>query len=119
MKFIEHIHNQTKVIEVESEAIIINSEQDVLDLMANINFQYHCRKIVIYQHQLNPDFFDLKTGLAGAILQKIANYQFQLAVIGDFANIESKSLRDFIYESNRGHQMFFVSNINEAMQKLK
>ena len=29
------------------------------------------RKIVVYAHQLHPDFFDLSTRLAGEVLQKL------------------------------------------------
>ena len=33
----------------------------------------------------------------------------KLAIIGDFSGYTSKPLRDFIYESNNGNQVFFVS----------
>jgi hypothetical protein len=31
-----------------------------------------CRKMVVYSQSLHPDFFDLKTKLAGEILQKFS-----------------------------------------------
>jgi len=42
-----------------------------------------------------------------------------LAIIGDFAKYESKSLHDFIRESNKGNRIFFLSNIEDADRKLK
>lgn len=58
---------------------------------------------------------DLKSGFAGEILQKFSNYRMKLAIIGDFSEIKSKSLRDFIRESNNRRTISFVSSIEEAL----
>ncbi|MFZ2340826.1 MAG: DUF4180 domain-containing protein [Bacteroidales bacterium] len=67
---------------------------------------------------MNKDFFDLKTKIAGDILQKFSNYRMKLAIIGDFSAIKSKSLRDFIRESNNAGTINFVGSMEEAMVKL-
>jgi len=67
---------------------------------------------------LHRDFFDLKTGLAGEILQKFSNYRVKLAIVGDFEEVKSKSLRDFIRESNRGRTVNFVNSVEEAVERL-
>lgn len=67
---------------------------------------------------LSEDFFDLKTRLAGDVLQKFINYRMKIAIIGDFSIYKSNSLRDFIYESNKGRDLFFLSDENEAMEKI-
>jgi hypothetical protein len=56
------------------------------------------------------DFFWLSSGLAGAVLQKMQQYGFRFAVIGDISRFtaESPSLRDFVYESNRHGQTMFL-----------
>jgi uncharacterized protein YdaL len=64
------------------------------------------------------DFFDLKNGLAGKILQKFSTYRIRLAIIGDFSVYTSKSLSDFIYESNKGRQIAFVVSVEEALNRL-
>jgi len=43
----------------------------------------------------------------------------KLAIVGDFSKYQSKSLQEFIGESNRGNRVFFVSNIEEAILKLR
>ncbi|MDD3716690.1 MAG: DUF4180 domain-containing protein [Candidatus Marinimicrobia bacterium] len=91
--------------------------QEILDLMADVHYR-GARKIILRKEQLTPAFFDLKTGFAGEVLQKFANYYMQLAIIGDFSQIRSKSLQDFIRESNKGKQVFFVGNTQEAIQYL-
>ena len=75
------------------------------------------RRIIIDRKNIAPDFFDLSTRLAGEILQKFVTYQVKLAIIGDFSDA-SESLKTFIYESNRGNQIFFVPDIETAKTKL-
>ncbi len=109
--------NGATIAELAAEAREINNAQDALDLMANCAYQ-GARKIVIHENQVTPDFFDLKTGVAGEILQKFSTYQVQLAIVGDHSRYSSKSLRDFIYESNKMGRIFFVSTVAEAREKL-
>ena len=42
----------------------------------------------------------------------------RIAVVGDFSIYTSKSLKDFIYESNKGNHVFFVQNEDEAIERL-
>ena len=39
MKFMEHGSGDSKTIEIVSDEVIINSEQDALDLMADIGYR--------------------------------------------------------------------------------
>ena len=78
---------------------MITGPDDLLDIMADAGY-HDSNSIVIHEESLPGDFFDLRTGTAGEILQKFSNYRVRLALVGDFGNIESKSLRDFIRESN-------------------
>lgn len=90
-----HEINNIRIAEVISDEVIIQSAQDGLDLMGNIYYQGF-DKIVLYEENITPDFFDLKTKIAGEILQKFSNYRIGLAIVGDFSKFESKSMRDFI-----------------------
>jgi len=60
----------------------------------------------------------LKTGVPGEILQKFSTYNMQLAIVGDFSVFSSRSLKDFIYESNKTGRILFVATMGEALQKL-
>ncbi len=95
----------------------IKSADDILDLIAEISFN-DCNKIMIHSQSLHPDFFDLKTRLAGEILQKFSNYRMRLAIIGDFTEIKSRSLNDFIRESNDRGVISFVDSTGKALEKL-
>jgi len=109
--------NGIKITEVISEDILIKNTQDALDLMVN-SINLGSRKIIIKEKNIIPAFFDLKTGVAGEILQKFSNYDVQLAIVGDFSKYTSKSLRDFIYESNKQGRISFINSIEEAKERL-
>jgi hypothetical protein len=117
MNLINHSDTQEVVAEAISDSIVIENEQDAVRVMEEI-FAFGARKIILHKENIAPEFFDLKTGLAGAVLQKFVNYHIQVAIVGDFKNITSKSLNAFIFESNRGDQIFFLDSLDMAIQKL-
>lgn len=98
---------------IETDSIVLNDTQDSIDLMANCRYQ-GAGAMIIKEENITPTFFDLKTGIAGEILQKFSNYNFKLAIVGNFLKYESKSLRDFIYESNKAGRINFVNSMDEA-----
>jgi hypothetical protein len=112
-----HNINNTSIAEIISDKIVIGNAQDALDLMANCGYQ-GARKIIVHEKNIIRDFFDLKTGIAGEILQKFSNYNVRLAIVGDFAKYPSKSLRDFIFESNKTGRIVFVISTEEAIKRL-
>ena len=104
-----------KIAELTAENVVIREAQDMLELMADLGYQ-ECSRMIIYEKNLSKDFFNLKTKLAGDILQKFSNYKMKLSIVGDFSKYTSKSLRDFIRESNRGNMIFFVEDLQSALQ---
>jgi hypothetical protein len=98
----------------------IGSARDATDLIGEAWHQ-QASVIVVAATRLDPNFFRLRTGLAGEFLQKIANYRAKLAVVGDISAqvAESDSLRDFVRESNRGQTIFFVPDLARLIEKLR
>lgn len=96
----------------------INGTQDLLDLFVTAHYDCGSDSLIVYKESLCEDFFDLKTRVAGELLQKCSNYRMRFAVVGDFSGYTSKSLRDFIYESNKGKLIFFTSDLNSALEAL-
>jgi hypothetical protein len=76
--------------------------------------------IAVPAARLDPSFFALSSGVAGEFVQKFVNYRRRLAVVGDIsAHLEdSAALRDFVRESNRGQQMWFVADDDELARRL-
>lgn len=75
---------------------------------------------VIPVSRLGGDFLDLKTRIAGEVIQKFVNYQVGLAILGDISAWAdtSKPLRDFVYETNRGRSLWFIRDLAELDQRL-
>lgn len=96
----------------------IKDVRQMLDMMADAGYN-GCDGILIYKESLPEGFFDLKTGLAGEILQKFSNYNMKIAIIGDFSGYRSKALSDFIRESNRGGRVLFKMTYDEAIAALQ
>ncbi|GHV10103.1 hypothetical protein FACS189485_23090 [Spirochaetia bacterium] len=100
------------IVEIIDDSIIIKGIDDVFSIFSITN----CSTIVLKKENIVEDFYKLSTGFAGELLQKFSNYRKRLAIIGDFENIKSKSLKDFIYESNRTRQIIFVKTLEEALK---
>lgn len=112
-----HNINDIKIAEVISYKFVIKTIEDGLDLLGNLYYQGF-DKIVVHEKNITPDFFDLKNGMAGEILQKFSNYRVQLAIVGDFTQYSGKSLKDFIFESNKKRQINFLNSVTEALNVL-
>jgi Domain of unknown function (DUF4180) len=112
-----HSINDTKIAEITSDVVFLKTADDVMEMIGNLYF-HDVDKILVHQNNITPDFFDLKTGIAGEILQKFSNYRIRLAIVGDFAAYSSKSLKDFIFESNKNGLINFVDSINDALEVL-
>ena len=110
--------NGLKLAVVNSSEKLISDAQSALDLMMTVQYETGSNHIAIYKEAVAEDFFVLSSCLAGEILQKFINYHVKFAIIGDFSKYTSKPLRDFIYESNNGKDIFFVSSEDEALKKL-
>ncbi|GHT72944.1 hypothetical protein FACS189456_2710 [Bacteroidia bacterium] len=107
-----------KDIAVVADGFCINTVDDALELIANVSYQAGCSGLVITQQCLKPDFFDLKTGFAGEVLQKFTIYNMRMGIVGDFSAVTSKSLNDFIYESNKHKKIVFIDTVEKAIQML-
>ena len=92
--------------------------KSALDLAITVKYETGAAKIAIDKEAITDEFFILSSGLAGEILQKFVNYQIQAAIYGDFSRYTSKPLRDFIYESNQGRDIFFQPDCEQAVLKL-
>lgn len=112
------VRNNSEVAHVIDNNIIINDLQSAIDVMMTVKYEAGTKNIAIPKNLITDNFFILSSGLAGEILQKFVNYQFRVAIYGDFTKYTSKPLKDFIYESNKGHDIFFVDSIETAVKYL-
>lgn len=111
---------RTKILIVPGEGPSLGSEQDALDLIGEA-FGTEAAAIAVPASRLHRDFLRLRTGMAGAFLQKMQNYGYRFAVVGDIAEAvaSSDALRDFIYESNMGGRMLFADDMDDLARRIR
>ena len=97
----------------------ISTPDDASDLVGTA-WSHRANLIVVPVERLDPKFFRLSTGIAGEITQKLVNYRLRLAVIGNISGHLAKieSLRDFVWESNRGDHIWFLEDERALDTKL-
>lgn len=112
-----HHSKNFKLAEIISEELVIKNADDGLNLVGNIYYEGF-DGLILYEKNITPDFFELKNGIAGEILQKFSNYRIRLAIVGDFSPHTGKSIKDFIYESNQRKHINFLGTKEEAIKVL-
>ncbi|WP_204604141.1 DUF4180 domain-containing protein [Cohnella boryungensis] len=110
--------NNVKIARIRSTEILITDVQSVLDLIGTVGYETLCERILLDKAAIAEEFFNLRSGLAGAVSQKFINYRVKVAIVGDFSIYESKSLQDFIRESNEGKDLFFLPDEQQAADRL-
>ena len=110
---IRHVNGKDFVV-INSTDTVINDTQQFLDLIFNVSSD----RIIVRKEIFNEAFFDLKTGLAGDILQKASTYSIRLGIVGNFSGYTSKSLQAFIFESNKSKKIVFIETVEQAFAKL-
>jgi len=117
---LQHIED-VPIYLLDTEGPVIADDREAVDLIAEAGrYGAGAAWTVIPVSRLGDDFFELRTRKAGAIVQKFVNYQMKLAVIGDINDrvAESESLAAWVRESNRGRDLWFVSDVDELRTRL-
>jgi Domain of unknown function (DUF4180) len=107
------------IIIARADSIVLSDEQSALEFIMSLSSETGSNRIALNTKDGIPEeFFNLSTKLAGGILQKFINYKIKFAIFGVFSSYTSKPLKDFIYECNKGNNIFFVSSEQDAIAKL-
>ena len=101
-----------------ADAPVITDTRSALDLLMEAKYEVGTKNIVIDRRLIVEDFFHLSSGIAGEILQKYVNYGGRIAIFGDWSRDTSQPLKDLIYESNKGRDVFFAPDEESAVEML-
>lgn len=117
----------TKYIELVSSENPIRTGQDALDVIALCG-EHDSNLLMLHSQALSDEFFSLKTGVAGEVLQKFVNYSIKAAIVipglhdnqgsGASSSAAEKAkvgkFRELVLEANRGSQYRVFSEKEEA-----
>jgi hypothetical protein len=107
-----------RVLVCAPSGTVLSKPGDANDFLAEAWAQ-EADMLAIPVARLGEDFFDLRTGLAGEVGQKFANYRVRLVIIGDFTHwtARSRAFRDYVREANDGSSLWFVADRAELARK--
>jgi PadR family transcriptional regulator, regulatory protein AphA len=117
MNFQRMEKNGVIMVELAAGGGTVKSERDALDLVSAC-VEHGTNRLLMDAACLPDEFFRLRTGLAGAVLQKLVNYQIKAAVIAPPGAAQQGKFRDFMLETNRGGQFRIFEGREEAIDWL-
>jgi hypothetical protein len=108
-----------QVFEVPADGSVIETERQATDILGEAR-SHDAKLVILPAVRLAPAFFQLRTGLAGAIVQKFVTYQMKLAIVGVIPAeaLQSTALQAFMKESNRGHDIWFIDRVEDLRLRL-
>ena len=102
-----------KYVECVSSEVKLKTEQDTLDLIA-ATWENDTGLLMINGEVLSEDFFNLSTGVAGAMLQKLVNYHVKTAAVIPDELVNNVRFREMALETNKGNHFRILDNREEA-----
>ena len=102
-----------RYVEVLSGEPPLRTEQDALELVGLCG-EKDTNRLLLRGEALSEDFFRLKTGVAGAMLQKLVNYSVKTAVIIPAVIVLGERFQELRSEVNKGSQYRFFTDSRDA-----
>ena len=97
------------VLILDADGPLLRTEDDARELIQE-TFGSDIRIVVVPVERLDPDFFVLRTGVAGEFVQKLVQHRLRLVILGDISahRAASEALSDWEREVNRGPDIWFL-----------
>lgn len=111
--------NGHRVLALEASDGMLASVRDFTDLIGDAMSE-RAGVVAIPAVQITDDFYQLRTGVAGEVLQKLVNYRIKLAIIGDVSAwaAQSNAFRDLVVELERGTDVLIVPDAASLERRL-
>jgi Domain of unknown function (DUF4180) len=77
--------------------------------------EHGARGLLLDRAALPASFFDLSTGVAGELVQKLVNYGIHMAAVVPDLSAHSPRFQEFVREANKGRQFRFFATREEAV----
>lgn len=114
----------SELIEVAGKRIIIVRGDEPIALKANANdlvslaYEHDAHLLVLDEGALGSEFLDLRSGVAGEVLQKLTNYHLVAAAILPDEIAQGGRFGELMLEMNRGSRFRSFPTFDEAVQWL-
>lgn len=103
----------TKFVALDASASPLREEKDAMDVIAAC-WEHGVSRVLLPADALSDDFFRLRTGLAGQVLQKLTNYRIKTAiVVTDERAVQGKA-KEMLAELNKGSEFRAFADADAA-----
>lgn len=107
-----------RVLTHAPDGVTLASEADALDLIGEA-MGAEADVVVVPADRVADAFYTLGSGIAGQVVLKFAGYRVRLVVVGDLTErLTSDSFRAFVYEINKGRDIWFLADEQELAVRL-
>ncbi|MEC2346112.1 DUF4180 domain-containing protein [Paenibacillus barengoltzii] len=113
MKYHVVENNKQKIVVVTSAEPPIATGQDAIQLIEAC-IEHNAGRLIVYAEALSADFFNLRTGLAGEILQKFVNFSLRTALVVTDGSLIKGRMKELLAESKRGNTLRVFASQAEA-----
>jgi len=105
------MNREHRILVASDLGISIRSASDISDALG---ICLGAKGLILTENDLAPEVFDLRTGLAGELFQKVTNYKLRVAIILPDFEAYGERLAELAFE-HRSHSMIrFVPSEDEA-----
>lgn len=105
--------NGVKYIDLSGSDTMIRTEGDLNEFLG-LCYYHDTNIFLLDKKNLSNEFFNLKSGLAGAAMQKFANYGVKAAILLAQDVEPSPRFKELIYELRTSNQIRFYSRRVDA-----
>jgi hypothetical protein len=105
------MNEERKIIIASESGISIRSIKDITDVIAAC---IGAEGLILAEDDLPPDFFELRTGLAGELFQKFMNYRVRVAIVLSSPEAYGKRFGELAYEHSSHAMIRFVRSMDDA-----
>jgi hypothetical protein len=106
-----NMKDKREIIVASDSGISIQSFSDISDALGGC---LGTRGLILTENDLAPEFFDLRTGLAGELFQKFINYKLRVAIVLPNPEAYGERFSELAYEHASHNLIRFVTSKDEA-----
>lgn len=106
------------ILEVSPNQSLFGSGEDPNDLISLL-WGAGAKALLAYDTSFAPAFFDLKSGLAGAVFQKLVNYRLPAALVMEDLTKHDQRVQELAHDHRRHPVVRFFSTREAALDWLK
>jgi Domain of unknown function (DUF4180) len=109
------VHEAGQVIVAAERGIAVRSLSDVADAVAAA---FGAAGLLLTEQELSKDFFDLKSGIAGELFQKLENYRVRAAIVVPNPALHGERFTELAREYRTHNRVRILPSRDEALRWL-